>query len=391
MTLVLGPFGRNGSASAEDGAASTVGSCSRVPTIESALIRGRLTACGNALVDAMGHRVRLRAYRFNGFLPGNGDAQTCSHWYPPPSSMAQALRTQGFNSVFLMLSWANLEPTRPTRRPDGSVVHHWNLGYLRALDSAIKGFAAHGIAVVLDLAQWKWSPAFTNLDVGGSIVNCGAGMPIWLYPHGGGIRQMAQAERRFYGKATTIRSWYLNASKLIARRYAKWSSVVGFVLCWEAYDLIAKPYLGYRLAPQALHLTRWYEAMGRAIRTFEPRQLLIAPDWQSHDGRQFALVERPRLPNLMSTFEYYAYAWNQDARTRLAGYVRRAHDWNAPSWISEFNAFGHATTPPGTSPDPNWASDTAGLLRYAKSVRLSWSIFGSVDARLAKILRRWGA
>jgi hypothetical protein len=292
----------------------------------------------------------------------------------------------------MMLSWANLEPTRPTRRPDGTFVHHWNLGYLRALDAAIKGFASHGVAVVLGLAQWKWSPAFTNLDLGGgNVLPCGEGMPTWLYPNGGGIRRMAQAEHRFYTKDARTRGWNLNAWKLIARRYAKWKAVVGFVLSWEAYDLIAQPYLGHTLSPAALHLTRWYEAMGGAIRKFQPRQLLIAPDWQSYGGKFFALVGRPRLPNLAYTFEYYSHRWNQAARTRLAGYLRRAHNWNIPAWISEFDAFGHATSPPGAPTDPDWKSDTNGLLQHAKSVRLGWAIFGTVDAALVNILRRWGA
>ncbi len=369
------------------------GVCQHVPTAESPLIHGRLTACGGSLVDARGHRVRLHSYEFTGMLPGNGDVSTpCLHWQAPATSLAGQLRLKGFNSVFMMLSWANMEPTRPTTRPNGTVVHHWNLGYLRALDAAIANFKAHGIAVVLGLAQWKWSPAFTHIDVGdGHIVPCGQGMPMWLYPHGGGVKQMAQAARSFFQTATKVRAGFLTAWKKISMRYAKQSDVVGFVLFWEAYELISEPFTnGHTLPPSALHLARWYQTIGRALHRFEPNQLLIAPDWQARGKNLYAVQSRPRLTNLAYAFEYYTYAWNDAARKRLTGYMNEARRWKAPAWIAEFNAFGHATSPFGTQPDPNWAKDTTSLLQQARSVRLSWTIFGTVDSRLANILRHWG-
>jgi hypothetical protein len=390
--LAIGPvLGSGGSARAAVPTAATARiDCSQVPADESDLIQGRLTACGTSLIDAIGHRVRLRTYRFNGFLPGNGElAPKCGHWHAPPSSMAQELRPQGFNSVFMMLSWANLEPTRPTKSPNGTVVHHWDTGYLQAVDTAIDQFAAQGIGVVLGLAQWKWSPAFTDLDLGDHVIPCGEGMPKWLYPNGGGIREMAKAEHRFYKSDARARSGYLKAWSLIAKRYANTRAVVGFVLFWEAYDLIAQPYLGHTLTPADLRIARWYETIGRVIRKFQPSQLLIAPDWWPPSESFFALLRRPRLANLVYTFEYYQSKWNDSARSRLAGYIRRARRWNIPAWNSEFNAFGHATAP-GTPEDPDWARDTNLFLERAKSVRLGWAIFGTVDSDLATILRRWG-
>jgi hypothetical protein len=372
-----------------------------VPATETRLIHGRLTACGNSLVDALGHRVRLRAYEFTGMLPGNGDVHTgCLHWTAPGTTLAQQLRAKGFNSVFMMLSWANLEPTPPTTRSDGTVVHHWNFGYLEALDSAIANFKAHGIAVVLGLSQWKWSPAFTKIDVGnGHTVPCGQGMPMWLYPHGGGIKAMARAERTFFQSATKIRAGFLTAWRKVARRYSKHSAVsrafrsdvVGLVLFWEAYELIAEPFTdGHTLPPSALHLADWYHTVGSALHLLEPGQLLIAPDWEAPGGKFFAVQGRPDLTNLVLAFEFYSYAWGPSTQSRLGTYVAEADRWKAPAWIAEFNAFGHATSPFGTQPDPHWKRDTRQLLKYARSVRLSWTIFGEVDAGLADILRQWG-
>jgi hypothetical protein len=395
-SLVLGLFAPTGVAAGATGPSTpaATGKCAHVPSAESALIHGRLTACGNSLIDGRGHRVRLRTYEFVGMLPGNGEVPTnCLHWQRMPSTLPSHLRQQGFNSAFLMLSWANLEPTPPTKKPDGSLVHHGNISYLRAVDATIKNLAAHGIASVLGLVQWKWSPAFTNLDLGGGLTTpCGQGMPKWLYPHGGGIKRMAQAELRFYqGQDGKARAGFLNAWKLIARRYAKTNSVVGCVLFWEAYDLIAQPYLGHTVSPSTLRLAQWYETIGKTIRGFAPSMMLIAPDWHSRGKVYFALGRRPRLSNIALGFEYYASRWDSSARARLAVYLRRATSWHVPAWISENNAFGHTTSPRGAPQNPRWASDTNKLMAHAKSVRLGWCIIGRVDAALAKILVRWGA
>src|SRR5690242_20454711 len=81
---------------------SATGVCAHVPTAEARLIHGRLTACGNAIVDGSRHRVRLRTYEFLGMLPGNGDlTPKCLHWQAPAASFALHLRQRGFNSVFM--------------------------------------------------------------------------------------------------------------------------------------------------------------------------------------------------------------------------------------------------------------------------------------------------
>ncbi len=92
------------------------------------------------------------------------------------------------NSVQIMLSWANLEPRRPTRLAGGGVKHHWSAKYLAALDLAIKQFRDHGIAVVLSLGQSRWSPAFRNLKLpNGKVQRGGWGCRCGSTP-GGGFR-----------------------------------------------------------------------------------------------------------------------------------------------------------------------------------------------------------
>ena len=69
------------------------------------------------------------------------------------------------------------------------------------------------------------------------------------------LSRMAQAERHFYQGGAKVRAGFLNAWKLVARRYAKTKAVVGSVLFWEAYDLIAQPYLAAVYSDTAMYMT----------------------------------------------------------------------------------------------------------------------------------------
>ena len=74
----------------------------------------------------------------------------------------------------LNISWADLEPVKG----------HWNKPYLHAIDHAIAGFRHKGIAVILQMYQVGWSPAFLNLTPKHhpTVQPQGVGMPEWLYP-----------------------------------------------------------------------------------------------------------------------------------------------------------------------------------------------------------------
>lgn len=116
---------------------------------------------GTRILDADG-RVRLISMSITNLGEGDGQQGTsadgCGSWYPVQDFTAGDVRIWGFNSVRLNISWANLEPDPPNE--DGT--HNWNEEYLAALDQAIQSFADKGVAVILQMYQVRWSPAFKD-------------------------------------------------------------------------------------------------------------------------------------------------------------------------------------------------------------------------------------
>ena len=296
------------------------------------------------------------------------------------------------NSVQILLSWANLEPRAPTPLADGGVKHYWSARYLAALGLAIKQFRDHGIAVVLTLGQSRWSPAFRNLKLpNGRVQRCGAGMPMWLYPQGGGIRAMVKAERAFFTGTDGVQAKFRGVWRMLARRYRHKPAVVGAEMLFEAYDLIAVPFLGHRTSPSALNLAGFYEKLGKAIHTIAPGLLVIYADWQSRKPGPiyYAITRKPHLANAACSFEFYAGAWTPDIRKRFERYHQRSAGWNVPAWIDEFDAFHYGRRlDPEITVDPHWRRDTLALLAKAKSERIGWSFLGAMDDALITVLRQ---
>src|SRR5262245_981132 len=143
-------------------------------------IAGWLHTEGTDIVDAKGRVVRFVGVDASGMghgwgstVPGDG-RHGCPSWEPPTPAESANVRQGGFNEVRVSFSWANLEPAPPR-----GGVHAYNLAYVRALQRTVAGFTGRGVAVVLEMAQSSWSPAFAVQGV--NHVKCGVGMPTWLY------------------------------------------------------------------------------------------------------------------------------------------------------------------------------------------------------------------
>lgn len=372
-----------------DGAAASTGSqrtkC-QAPTRERFLISGRVHPCGISLLDGAHHRVRLLSYEVLKMYGGQGDViPQCGHWVAPSTDLAGHLRGWGMNSVQILLSWANLEPTRPTLSPTGGVIHHWDQQYLGALDLAIKQFHDHGIAVVLSLGQSGWSPAFNLPEDNGQVQRCGVGMPKWLYPYGGGTRARVAAERRFFAGTDGVQAKFRGVWRMLARRYQRNPAVVGAEMLFEAYTLVSVQ----RMSPETVNLAGFYEKLGRAIHDVNPRLLTIYADWQSFGGGYFAITRKPRLTNAAYSYEFYGSGWTAKVRARFERYHQRSASWNVPAWIDEFDAFGYGRRlNPDITVDPHWKRDTLALLAKAKTERIGWSFLGPMDDALVGVLRQ---
>ncbi len=365
----------------------------QAPAKETFLITGRIHACGTSLVDAAHHRVRLLSYELLTLYGGEGDlTPQCGHWYLPPADLPGHLQDWGMNSVQIMLSWANLEPTAPTTSPSGRLVHHWDPAYLSAVDQLIADFHANGIAVALSLGQSRWSPAFQNLPLpNGSFQPCGVGMPTWLYPSGGGIAEMVQAEKAFFAGTDGVQAKFRGVWQMLARRYLHNSAVVGAEMMFEAYDMVAIPFEGHRTAPKVLDLAGFYEKTGNAIHAVAPGLLAIYADWLSRPPAKvvWAITRKPKLKNAAYSFEFYASNWESGMRQRFERFHQRTVDWNVPGWSDEWDAFhygGRLRT--GVVVDPHWWRDTKALLATSKTERMGWSFLGAVDDPLAAVLRK---
>ena len=333
-------------------------------------IIGWLHARGQRILDSRGRRVRFRGMNVSGLGPGDGDpdalerTQTgCPGWAPPPRTELDDIASWGFNIIRLPISWANLEPARPTTLPSGTLRHHWNRPYLQAIDSTVQAFEARGIAVILEMAQANWSPVFAHLKTHFGTMCRGVGMPVWLYPHQGSGGQAAP-RRSFYANQGQIQQGYAEAWKLVASRYAAVPTVVGL-------DTVNEPNLS-GMPPRSLHLDALYQRVMSAIRAANRRTLLIFQDTPDIGGNRFGLSRPPPFAGVVYSFHLYVTNWAPDGRRETEDFVRRARSWNVPLWIGEFDVFDQASP---WAVDPRWTSDLQVMLDYCRSHWIGWSIF----------------
>jgi len=377
---------------------------SESPTAATAAVRihGWLHTDGTRILDAGGRVVRFRGVDVSGMGHGWGSirpdagAYHCPSWTPPPPSEAAAVARWGFNVVRLSFSWSNLEP----RAPAGGLAsgrHRYNLPYMRALTRAVRSFTGRGVAVVLQMAQSNWSPAFHV--PGRNHTKCGVGMPAWLYgvpstalPYrSSGTFTIGRARRTFFENRGGVQRAYAAAWAFVAGRFASNHLVVGA-------DMMNEPFTLGALPTSYLRLDRLYETVGRAIHAANPHLLLAFQDSQYRGPGSLALRRPPALPNVVYTFHMYYPVWSPGGLAMTRTYLRRADAWNVPLWISEFDAFGYAS-PAGTH--VRWARQLASMLRFCRLHGVGWTEFayahrwmfdpatGRVRAGLLRVLGRY--
>jgi hypothetical protein len=277
---------------------------------------------------------------------------------PTPATYANVARW-GFNSVRLAVSWANLEPAAPTV-VGGRLRHHFNAGYVAALDGIVRGFARRHVAVILDMHQNDWSPAFAR----GSTRWLGAGLPAWLYP---GVSSEDTARRWFFADHGRVQQRLAAAWRFLAGHFAHDRMVVGADLFNEPYAL-----RDGALPASKLHLDALYRRLGTAVRAANPRMLLIFEDSQDLGHGGFGLSSAAPFRNEVYSFHDYRPTWSS-AWSVIRRYEARARRWNVPLWIGEFNGFGA-----GVNAQPvaaGWQSALRRMMRVTRRAGIGWSFW----------------
>lgn len=351
-------------------------------------ITTRLHTCGRTIRNFEGRRVRLLGLEINAY--GNGAGEDADHVFPPgcdtwtnpPAFADEDIRKWGFNSVVLMVSWANLEARAPRVNAAGKVTKHfWNLEYVDALKSNVAAFRRNNVAVVLMMLQSRWSPAFTNLVLpNGSVQACGSGMPKWLYPNGGGIRKMVKAERAFFHnrnpqstKYSKPRTMFMQALRFVTVQFKESKGVVGIMPLWEAYDLLAQPYPGTEnIKPEGLDIATFFETATKVVRSVDPKLLILFGDHYNLRKKRWALTRRPRIPNGVVAPEFYSIDWAGHGKERIARYYRRSVRWNYPLWVSEWSLFNR--TMPRYEEPRTWARDSRIMGEWTSQRGIGWAI-----------------
>ena len=73
----------------------------------------------------------------------------------------------GSNFVRILAPWSTVEDTAPV-----GGLHTWNEEYLQRLDDQVSWYEDHGVNVLIDFHQYKWSPYFGSGETG---------VPGWFY------------------------------------------------------------------------------------------------------------------------------------------------------------------------------------------------------------------
>ncbi len=350
-------------------------------------ITGPLHTFGTQIVDAGNHPVRLTGIGIIGMQHGTGspypDPQPfagCIGWRAPDSIVYGQVRSWGFNVVRLPVTWANLEPSPPTKGKKGKLEHHWNSAYLGTVDALIHGFARKGVATILDMSQVRWSPAFTGVPLPNGHKLCGDGMPDWLYPGSHGIDSIASAEKDFFADRGRVQQKFLAAWTFLANHVRKQKMVVGADILNEPYDILVQKYPGGTdLKAKDLDLRGFYEKAGRAIHDANPNLLLIFQDNKSRRTGKWCVTGPPDLPNAVYSAHWYSTQWSSsEGKPKLKGYVKRARGWDMPLWLGEFTAMGYSTN---DVTGPHWETDTKTFLAYAEDNDVGWTVwaYGSGD------------
>jgi endoglycosylceramidase len=167
----------------------------------------------------------------------------------------------GSNFVRVLAPWSTVEDTAPV-----GGLHTWNEAYLQRLDEQVSWYEDHGVNVLIDFHQYKWSPYFGTGETG---------IPGWFYND---VRPglypktdtgMKQAMGDWWTDAVG-RQDYLAFVRMMVNRYGSHANVVG-------YEVFNEPMVGNlgetHASTQAV--VSWEAPIVNAIRLRDPERAVF--------------------------------------------------------------------------------------------------------------------
>ena len=355
-------------------------------------ITGYIHTFGTGIYDQTGRRVRLLGID-SSTLAGGPPTTACpnSHWSAITSTEIGDEASWGFNEVRIAISWADLEPTPPS-----GGVHHWDPAYVAAVSGAVRAYNQAGIAVVLDLHEVEWSPAFNQSNSGITKECQGTGAPAWLYPDASSGLSVDQAICNFYnnvsepGVSVKPQDGLAEAERYLAGYFSPGKEAAhGQVI---AFDMLnePKPVTGTSCAGHVgADMLGVYQKVGSSIRSVDPPAALIYEDYafESYETVGFMLSAPLDMSNAIYSGHAYPATWDEPVPASCAGnkpwpglpfydaHLKRSTAFGQPLWIGEFNAFATQSS----CPDPNWQADATSLMSFDAGNDVSWSFWDYKD------------
>jgi hypothetical protein len=167
----------------------------------------------------------------------------------------------GSNFVRILAPWSTVEDTAPV-----GGLHTWNEAYLQRLDEQVSWYEDHGVNVLIDFHQYKWSPYFGSGETG---------VPGWFYND---VRPglypktddgMKEAMSDWWTDAVG-RADYLAFVRMMVNRYGSHANVVG-------YEVFNEPMVGNlgetHASTQAV--VSWEAPIVNAIRLRDPERAVF--------------------------------------------------------------------------------------------------------------------
>jgi len=343
-------------------------------------ITGPVHTSGTDIIDAAGNKVRILGVNSSGMERGEGnewnakDVSPDHHFWATPEELGcpqsyDVTAKAGFNTVRLNISWFSLERNKPTKDAKGKIVHDWNTKFITSLDHVVNEYTKHGVAVILCMYQWHWSPLFRDPDY----FEHGSGMPFWLYPD----KKVSQkdAEEQFAFDKNPIFDGYtqqdgfLDAWKMVATHFKGNNKII-------AAEIINEPphHDGWKLKEM-------YERFGHAIQSINPKWAIVVDQCHKEEG----LPKKPNLSNMIYSIHIHPPGWDKGKDDRPSGKesiskeLAKSRSWNVPFYINDFTKFGGKD-----DFEPNMSA----MMRYCKQNNINWTYFTLQPVRKTSLIKK---